>query len=485
MRFFTRIIGVCLLSVAFFFSACKESRSTPSNVSSEVSSAQKKIDKPVDKEMSTSGTTDSAEKKNADKSDDTPLSPTQLLSNMLKSPLMIRYSEPGNARYSILFDAPVDGISWSASAGLTVSSGRYLHNVTTKGVERWELNAGEGHRVFVTDNEEIVWSRQFGSVFQMKRHGRIGWQKPWPYPLAFNPPNSLFMVDAANVSRLGGDGHERWRVTVDDVRKLDGPFSCDDRVLFQGKRGQKSVATVISESGAVVSETELPFGAVVLGASFKCEPIVWTSGSVALILERGHTGWSYPLKNRPLFFRLFNTYLFIVPDAQEDVSVVMVDKMGTILYKRGLPISGRVTDGKVVELSGLKQAIALCRDVSSPCARRDGNLGPYNVLLAGERGQFTVQERLIKGNNGIAPFFTDGFVYAGSSDEDATTLTLYNHQGKILWDTELPGRLSAGPFVGPYGGIYVGTCMGWKCTPPYRFISVTGAVIGNETEEQE
>ena len=477
-----RIIGILLLAVAIGFIACGKSKTAPSP--SRDTFGQKKKHSMTKQSGNSTDTAVSADTgDDASPKKDAPLSPKQLLSQMLKAPRMTRFTTPGHVRYSIVFDAPVEGIRWSASAGLTVSSGQYLHNVTTKGEERWKLNAGTGHRVFVTDGEEIIWSKQFESIFQMKRQGRIGWQKPWPYPLTFHPPNSLFMVDAANVSRLGGDGHERWRVTVEDARKLEGPFSCDENVLFQGKRGLKSVAIVVSESGTVISETELPFGAVVLGTSFKCEPIIWTSGSVALIAGRGVSRWSYPLKNRPLFFRLFNTYLFVVPDPQEDVSVVAIDKAGTILYKRGLPISGRVTNGTVIELSGLKQAIALCKDVSSPCARRDGNRGPYNVLLAGQTGQFSVLERLVKGHNSIAAFFNQGFVYAGSSTENATTVTLYDNQEKIVWDTELPGRLSAGPFVGPYGGIYLGTCMGWKCTPPYRFISMTGAVIEEESNE--
>ncbi|MBN2529760.1 MAG: hypothetical protein JXR76_25440 [Deltaproteobacteria bacterium] len=402
-------------------------------------------------------------------------SPVETLSQMLQTPLMIRYNTPGHVRYSMLFDAPISAISWSAHAGMSVSSGNYLQNVTTKGEQRWKLNAGEGHKVFVTGGEEIIWSGQFESVFQMKRNGRVGWKKPWAHPLAFNPPDSLFMVDASNVARLGADGHERWRVTVDDVRKLDGPFPCGNQVLFQGKRGQKSVATVVTDSGAVLNETELPFAAVVLGASFTCEPIIWSSGQVSQVGGRGELKWSYPLKNRPLFFKLFNTYLFIVPEPQESVAVVMVDKVGTILYKRGLPIAGRVTDGTVIELSGMRQAIALCKDVSSPCARRDGNRGPFNVLLTGDRGQFSVVERLVKGHNNIARFFNEGFVYAGSSTEDETTVTMYDRSAKIIWNTVLPGRLSAGPWVGPYGGVYLGTCMGWECSKPYRFISMTGA----------
>lgn len=417
--------------------------------------------------------------------EEAPLSPSESLSAMLKAPLMVRFTTPGHVRHSVLFDAPVESISWSAEAGFTVSSGAYVHNVTTRGQERWKLNAGTGHQVYVTEGVEIIWSQQFESIFQMKRHGRVGWKRPWPYPPSFQAPDTLYLVDAANVSRLGGDGRERWRVTVNDVRKLEGPFTCDRQVLFQGKRGQKGVATVVSDTGAVVSEGALPFGAVVLGASFNCEPIIWSSGNVALVGERGEMKWSYPLKNRPLFFRLFNTYLFIVPDPTDDVSIVTVDKVGTILYKRSLPISGRVTGGTVIELSGLRQTIALCKDVSSPCARRDGNRGPYNVLLTGETGQFTVLERLVKGHNNIAPFFNEGFVYAGSSSEDATNVTMYDSQAKIIFDTILPGRLSAGPYVGPYGGVYVGTCMGWDCRKPYRFIAITGAVKdGEDTDEK-
>ncbi|MBN2340362.1 MAG: hypothetical protein JXR45_02690 [Deltaproteobacteria bacterium] len=416
---------------------------------------------------------------------DDELTPVAQLSEMLKQPLMIRFSEPGHARYSMLFDGPVESISWSVQAGITVSVGNELYNVTTKGQKRWKLNAGKDHHVFIADDEEVVWAKAFGTIFQMMRNGRVGWKREWSHDLAFNPPNTVYLVDASNVSRLAGNGTERWRVTVDGVRKMEGPFPCGELVLFQGKRGQKSVATVVSDKGSVVNEIELAFGSVVLGASFNCEPIVWSGGQVALVDSRGDVGWSYPLKNRPLLYKLFSTYLLIVPDAQDQVSVMRLGKDGQLQFKRSLPISGRVTAAKVIELNGLRQAIALCKDVSSPCARRDGNRGPYNVLLTGENGNFSVLERRVKGHDNLEAFFDRGFVHAGSGKDDETVVTMRDTQGKILWDVVLPGRLSAGPFVGPYGGVYVGTCMGWECAKPYRFISLTGAADIREDEEEQ
>jgi hypothetical protein len=65
-------------------------------------------------------------------------------------------------------------------------------------------------------------------------------------------------------------------------------------------------------------------------------------------------------------------------------------------------------------------------------------------------------------------------VVAGSSDEHQTDLTARDARENVLWSVSLPGRLSAGPYVGPEGEIYVATCAGWDCRSPYFLFAVTG-----------
>lgn len=473
MRLFSHIWIVCF---AFLFLACGKT-SLDKQKKIPITSKSKKIDVGIDTDsgLTTALASPANPASQLEKEKPPVVVARDTLAGMLKQPLVARYSTLGMARYSLLFDAPIVHIQWSAHAGMSISSGKFVHNVTTKGDVRWKVNAGINHEIFLAEQQEVVWARQYGFIFQMVRQGRVGWRKDWESNLAFNPPDTVYLLDASNISKLSEDGLERWRVNVEGVRKLDGPFDCDEFVLFQGKRGQKSVATVISDKGTVVNEIELAFGSVVLGASFQCEPIVWSSGQVQLLNSRGDITWAYPLKNKPLFFRLYNTFVLVVPDAQEAVDVMMLDKQGNLLFKRALPIFGRVTDGKVLELTGLSQAIALCKDMSSPCAKGDGNRGPFNVVLTGERGKFSVLERLVKGHNNIEIFPRKGFVHVASSEENTTTVTMRDNQGQVRWDLTLPGRVSVGPYVGPYGGIYVGTCMGWECLPPYRLISITGA----------
>jgi hypothetical protein len=64
---------------------------------------------------------------------------------------------------------------------------------------------------------------------------------------------------------------------------------------------------------------------------------------------------------------------------------------------------------------------------------------------------------------------------ASSPEETVTELTLRDDRSDaVTWQISLPGRLSAGPYVGPEGEIYVATCNGWDCAPPYLLIAITG-----------
>ena len=77
---------------------------------------------------------------------------------------------------------------------------------------------------------------------------------------------------------------------------------------------------------------------------------------------------------------------------------------------------------------------------------------------------------------GMIPYDTGGFVVASSPEEELTELTRRDAQQSVIWQVSLPGRLSAGPYVGPSGEIYLATCRGWDCGPPHLLIAVTGTI---------
>jgi hypothetical protein len=91
-------------------------------------------------------------------------------------------------------------------------------------------------------------------------------------------------------------------------------------------------------------------------------------------------------------------------------------------------------------------------------------------------------ERVVQGHINITEV-SDGFVVAVSRKNNETELTKKDRHGSILWTVRIPGRFSAGPYTGPYGGIYLGTCKGWNCMPPYNFISVTASKDQDKDED--
>ena len=83
-------------------------------------------------------------------------------------------------------------------------------------------------------------------------------------------------------------------------------------------------------------------------------------------------------------------------------------------------------------------------------------------------------QRHVKGHLNLASHGTSGTIIASSSADNATVVTSRNDDGAIIWEATLEGRLSAGPFVGPDGEIYVATCNGWDCGRPFYLHSITG-----------
>jgi len=398
--------------------------------------------------------------------------PEKQLVKLLAVSAATRWRTPGSIRHVTAFDAPVESLSWSPDAGISVSAGDFVHNVTTKGVFRWKVNAGRPHRVFTVDNREIIWSARFGTIFEHLRNGRVGWKREWAgIPVARS--NALYLVDASTIASLGGDGAEKWRVNVDDVRTLEGFFDCADGMLFQGRRGRQSMAVRVTGAGSVSSILPVEGADVLIGTSPACAPIVWAEGEVFELDGRGTPLWSHPFETAPFFFRLADGYLLIAADGNGPLRMVSLSADGRLRHDTALSISGRLMDAQLIETATGLQVIGLCKDVSSPCARPDWRRGPFNVIVTGRAGRYSVQERMISGHLNATNVPGQGFVTAASSGADRTELSMRDSNGMLLWSLPLPGRLSAGPWPGPYGDVYTATCAGWNCGPPNRLFAVT------------
>ena len=401
------------------------------------------------------------------------------IKDLLNHPPIVRYSTPGMLRYAVMLQNPISSITWSPLAGFSVSSGRQIYNITSKGLNRWHINAGLEHKVYISNNQEIIWSKDFKKIFKIIRNGRTGWSFNWPIEPLFKTGGEIYLADASNVATLSTSGSQKWMATIEGVRKIEGPFPCGNKVMFQGRRGKISVAVVITNSGAIFSEFSLPVASVLLGASNDCLPLVWSgeeSGNEIFMLNsRGDTTWSHHLETVPVFNKLKDGYLLAIPHATSSIRLVKLDFNGNVKWNKKLPVTGRITSMNIFNKKGSTDVIAICKDVSSPCTRQNGNRGPFNTVIMGSKGHFSILERVIQGHINISNIADNGFITAVSRRENETELTMRDSFGSVLWTLNLPGRFSAGPYAGPYGAIYLGTCTGWSCTPPYRFLSVTAA----------
>ena len=159
---------------------------------------------------------------------------------------------------------------------------------------------------------------------------------------------------------------------------------------------------------------------------------------------------------------------------------------GKTLKKSELPVAGRLTNIDVIPKEALGvDAIGLCLDVTNPCAKPEGSRGPFNALVTADgKGGFRTLMRHVAGHLGFTKYLDEGIVVASSKEEFSVDLVLRNKAHTVVWQLTLPGRLSSGPYVGPYGAIYVATCRGWDCERPYRLYSITGKVPEPESEEE-
>lgn len=396
---------------------------------------------------------------------------------LLDGPLPLRFATPGKVRWTVDLDAPITFVRWSSLAGLVVSAGREVHNVTSWGQRRWHVVAGEGHRLFSAGENEIVWSPRFQRLSEIRRWGRQGWQRKWNGELVGDDERGFFLVDAATVAAVGPDGKDRWRASLEGLRRLEGPYLCAEGSVFHGIRGLEGVAVTISNRGAVMRETVLERGAVVLGAGPACEPLVWQGDEVALLDARGLEQWNHASPSAPIVSRLPGGFLLATHSAERPVRLTAIRDGGTVEWTQDLPVSGRLTDLGLLAGQNLRtRVVGLCLDVSSPCARPEGTRGPYNALLTpAHGGKLRVLVRHTGGHLAFASHRERSYVVASSPEANLTELTLRDADDAVVWQTSLPGRLSAGPYVGPEHEIYVGTCTGWDCEAPHLLIAVTGA----------
>ena len=396
--------------------------------------------------------------------------------SLLGAPPGVRWTSPGGLRWRLVLGAPITSIRWSLLGGLVVSVGEEIQNVTSRGVARWSRVAGPGHRIYRIGSQEVLWSPAFGKLAALLPQGGEGWTRTWPAEVVGDDLREPLLVDAATVAAVGEDGSDRWRVALEGLRRISGPYRCDEGVLFQGSRGLQGVAVTISERGAVVRETELERGARVVGASLGCDPLVWNGAELGLLDVRGLYRWRREYLSLPAVARDGQGFLLAGGGPERPVHVESVESDGRVSWSADLPFSGRFSrfDVLVGVIDGARVA-GLCLNVESACSKLDGTRGPYNTLIRlGARGPLGVLERQDQGHMDMARLEPGGLVLASSSGESATEVTLRDRTGSVRTVVTLPGRLSAGPFVGPNGEVYAATCDGWSCRPPYALFAITG-----------
>ncbi len=396
----------------------------------------------------------------------------------IKGSIPRRFGSPGAVRWSLDLGQPIRSMRWTPLAGLVVSTDKDVHNVTSQGIHRFRSVAGTEHSVFALGEAEVIWSPAFSRIQQLRRWGRHGWQREWHGEVTADELGNIFLLDASTVSLLAEDGSDRWRASPAGLRSLKGPFLCSDDMLFHGIRGLGGVAVRVSKRGFVMRETTLERGAALVGAGPDCEPLVWKRGKTALLDTTGKIIWQLSSFELPFVTRGRLGFAFVHFMADQPVRIEGRSDSGRSLYGSSLPVSGRVTAARLSLGDNIRPlALGLCIGVSSPCSRSGDNRGPFNTLLMGDtQGRLRIHIRHLQGHVSFVPYPDGGMVVASSAGEKQTDLTLRDERHGIVWQLQLPGRLSAGPYVGPSGEVYVGTCRNWECTKPHLLTAITGRV---------
>ncbi|MCP4676848.1 MAG: hypothetical protein GY854_15305 [Deltaproteobacteria bacterium] len=412
-----------------------------------------------------------------DEKTDPPVTVQNRIDQMVSGPRFHRFEKPGAVRWTLELAKPITFIRWSPLAGLVVSVGDEVHNVTSQGNDRWRTIGGRHHRLFELDTTEILWSPDFNKLSQLIRRGRQGWSRKWNGKLVSDRRGGIYLLDASTVAAIGSDGRDRWRASLEGVRKLEGPFPCKDGALFHGMSGLQRVAVHITRRGSIMSETALGRGAVLISSGSMCQPLVWLGDEIAMLDVHGNTLWKRPSSQLPFAHRLDGGFALVSANASGMSHLEVLTDDGRVLQSGELPISGRLTDVRILPRPGglSVDAIGACLDVTSPCSKPKGTRGPFNALVSAVPGVgFRAMLRHVQGHLNFASYPEGGILVAGSQAAMETDLTLRDAGHSILWQVALPGRLSSGPYVGPSGEVYVATCRGWNCEAPYLLVSITG-----------
>lgn len=414
--------------------------------------------------------------------DTVPKRPEELTADSMLS----RYSTPGKVRWYLDLEAPVTEIRWSPLKGFSVSAGKEVLNITSRGQLRWRQVVGLHHRLYTVDDVEVVWSPAFSTIAELGRRGMSGWSRDWSAGV-IGDDKGVFLFDASTVSSLGVDGQDKWRIAIEGIRKVEGPFDCGDGVMFHGTSGLKRQAVQVSDRGTVLRVTDLSRGAQLLGVDGSCSPLVWRDGELRLISASNVARWSRKYPNSPLVSRLNGGFFVTASRASLPPTFEIILDDGRTISSGTLPINGRLCRAAPVVVTDLRvQVLGFCLDVTHPCAKPDSDRGPFNALVTADgKGGFRPLVRYTAGHLGAAATRDGGYVIASSKEENAVDVEMRNRFQEVVWQAALPGRLSAGPYLGPFGDVLVATCGGWACDPPYRLFSMTAEKIIEQDTETE
>jgi hypothetical protein len=330
------------------------------------------------------------------------------------------------------------------------------------------------HEVFALDEIDVVYAPMFKELFELLPRGRRGWSRPVAQGHVTVSENGVYILDASTLRKISSDGKDQWLAVIQGARQIDGPFPCDTGVVVQGRRGSASEAVRLGVHGDIGRRLELRSGALLLAVTRSCDPIVWSEGKLLQLDERGQTTWGRDTHQMPFCTTLPAGLACIASRGESSALFELICTNGKTLAASELPFSGRLTAARVASSpKGLARIIAACTDVTSPCARRDTNRGPFNALMGvSEDGAVTPLFQHPTGHIGFEVLPDGRLVTASSIDGESTSVAARDASNGVLWQVDLPGRLSAGPTIDS-NTVYIATCKGLACEPPYELFGLT------------
>lgn len=385
-----------------------------------------------------------------------------------------RLETPGALRSRALLPGIASSLQPATSErGVLVSIGSSLLLMSLEAT-RGHWAAGASHQVLALDGIDIVYAPAFKELFELLPRGRRGWSRQVAQGHVMVSENGVYILDASTLRKISSDGKDEWQAVIQGARQLEGPFPCDTGVVVQGRRGSVGEAVRLGVHGDIGRRLELKSGALLLAVTRSCDPVVWSEGRLLQLDERGQTTWGRATNHMPLCTTLPAGLACIASRGESSALFELICATGKTLAASELPMTGRLTAAKVASSpKGLARVIAACTDVTSPCARRDTNRGPFNALMGvSDDGTVTPLFQHPTGHIGFEVLPDGRLVTASSIDGEATSVTTRDASNRVLWLANLPGRLSAGPTVAS-NTVYVATCKGLACEPPYELFGLT------------